>query len=77
MPPTKLGQKINELEKILMAQSPSRMVFGLAQVQRFSQASKSLGGGGVIGAGAVVTKSTEPNGLYLGVPAKRVKDLEV
>ena len=33
--------------------------------------------GGVIGAGAVVTKSTEPNGLYLGVPAKRVRDLEV
>lgn len=31
--------------------------------------------GGVIGAGAVVTKSTEPNGLYLGVPAKRIRDL--
>ena len=32
--------------------------------------------GVIIGAGAVVTKSTEPNGLYLGVPAKRVRDLE-
>ena len=31
--------------------------------------------GCVIGAGSVVTKSTEPNGLYLGVPARRVKEL--
>lgn len=31
--------------------------------------------GGVIGAGAVITKSTEPNGLYVGVPATRVRDL--
>lgn len=31
--------------------------------------------GGVIGAGAVITKSTEPDGLYLGIPAKRIKDL--
>lgn len=32
--------------------------------------------GGVIGAGTVVVKSTEPNHLYLGVPAKKVKDLD-
>lgn len=32
--------------------------------------------GCVIGAGAVVVKDTEPNGLYGGVPAKRTKDLE-
>ncbi|GEL13713.1 hypothetical protein LCO01nite_12620 [Lapidilactobacillus concavus] len=32
--------------------------------------------GCVIGAGAVVTKNTAPNGLYVGVPAKRVKDLD-
>lgn len=31
--------------------------------------------GCVIAAGAVVTKSTEPNGLYAGVPAKRIKEL--
>lgn len=31
--------------------------------------------GCVVAAGSVVTKSTEPNGLYAGVPAKRVKDL--
>jgi maltose O-acetyltransferase len=30
----------------------------------------------VIGAGAIVTKDTEPNGLYAGVPAKRIKDLD-
>lgn len=31
--------------------------------------------GCVIGAGAVVTCSTEPNGLYVGCPARRIKDL--
>jgi maltose O-acetyltransferase len=31
--------------------------------------------GCVIGAGAVVTRSTEPDGLYVGVPAVRVRDL--
>lgn len=31
--------------------------------------------GCVIAAGSVVTKSTEPNGLYAGVPAKRIKNL--
>ena len=31
--------------------------------------------GCVIGAGAVVTKSTQPDGLYVGNPSKRIKDL--
>ena len=31
--------------------------------------------GCVIAAGSIVTKSTEPNGLYAGVPAKRIKEL--
>jgi acetyltransferase-like isoleucine patch superfamily enzyme len=31
--------------------------------------------GCVIGAGSVVTHSTEPNGLYAGSPAKRIRDL--
>lgn len=31
--------------------------------------------GCVIAAGSVVTKDCEPNGLYGGVPAKRIKDL--
>ena len=35
----------------------------------------SIADGCVIGAGAVVTNSTEPNGLYVGVPARRIKDL--
>lgn len=30
--------------------------------------------GCVIGAGSVVTKSTEPEGVYVGIPSKRVKD---
>ena len=33
--------------------------------------------GCVIGARAVVTSSTEPDGLYLGTPARRVRDLPV
>lgn len=33
--------------------------------------------GCVIGAGSVVTRSTEPDGLYVGAPAQRVKDLPV
>lgn len=33
--------------------------------------------GCVIGAGALVTKSTEPNGLYVGSPAKRIKNLPI
>ena len=35
----------------------------------------TIGEGCVIGAGAVVTHDCEPNGLYLGVPARRVRDL--
>jgi maltose O-acetyltransferase len=31
--------------------------------------------GCVIAAGSVVTKDTEENGLYAGVPARRIKDL--
>lgn len=31
--------------------------------------------GCVIGAGSLVTKDCEPNGLYVGVPAKRIKEL--
>ncbi len=31
--------------------------------------------GSVIGAGAVVTTSTEENSLYVGVPARKVKEL--
>jgi len=33
--------------------------------------------GCVIGANALITRSTEPNGLYLGSPARRVRDLQV
>ena len=36
----------------------------------------SVGEGCVVGAGSVVTKSTEPNGLYVGNPARRIKDLD-
>jgi maltose O-acetyltransferase len=31
--------------------------------------------GCVIGAGSVVAKSTAPNGLYVGVPARRIREL--
>lgn len=31
--------------------------------------------GCIIGAGAVVVRDTEPNGMYVGSPAKRIKDL--
>ena len=36
---------------------------------------QNLPGGG-IGAGSVVTKLTEPNALYYGVPARKVRELE-
>ena len=35
----------------------------------------TIGEGCVIGAGAVVTKDCAPRGMYLGVPAARVRDL--
>lgn len=35
----------------------------------------AIGDGCVIGAGALVTQNCEPNGVYLGVPARRVKEL--
>jgi acetyltransferase-like isoleucine patch superfamily enzyme len=34
----------------------------------------SVADGCVIGAGAVVTKDTQPMGVYMGVPARRVRD---
>jgi sugar O-acyltransferase (sialic acid O-acetyltransferase NeuD family) len=30
----------------------------------------------IIGSGAVVTKNTEQNGVYIGIPAKRIKDVK-
>ncbi len=35
----------------------------------------SVADGCVIAPGAIVTASTEPNGLYGGVPARRIRDL--
>ena len=32
--------------------------------------------GGVIGAGSVVTKSSDPNAMYYGVPARKVRELD-
>ncbi|WP_058235191.1 acyltransferase [Devriesea agamarum] len=37
----------------------------------------TIGRGCVIGAGAVVTRDCEPDGLYVGVPARRIRDLDV
>ncbi|MBK5484123.1 acyltransferase [Peribacillus sp. TH16] len=37
----------------------------------------TIGEGCIIAAGAVVTKDTEPNGMYGGNPAKRIKDLSI
>ena len=34
-----------------------------------------VGKGCVIGAGSVVTKDCQPNGLYVGIPAKRIRTL--
>lgn len=36
----------------------------------------TIGEGCIIGTGALVIKDCEPNGLYIGFPAKRVKDLK-
>lgn len=38
--------------------------------------SVTIGDGCIIGTGAIVTKNCEPNGLYVGIPAKRIKELE-
>lgn len=38
-------------------------------------ANVTIAEGCVIAAGAVVTESTLPDGLYVGVPAKRIKGL--
>ena len=35
-----------------------------------------IASGCIIGAGAVVVRNTRSNGLYIGVPAKRIKDLD-
>lgn len=35
----------------------------------------TIGAGCIVAAGAVVTSSLDPNGLYAGVPARRVRDL--
>lgn len=37
----------------------------------------TVGTGCIIAAGSIVTKDCEPNGLYAGNPAKRIKDLTV
>ena len=37
----------------------------------------SIAEGCIVAAGAVIVKSTRPNGLYAGVPARRIRDLEV
>jgi maltose O-acetyltransferase len=36
----------------------------------------TIGDGCVIAAGAVVTRDCEPDGMYAGIPARRVKDLD-
>ncbi len=36
----------------------------------------TIGEGCIVAAGAVVTKDLDPNGLYGGVPARRLRDLE-
>lgn len=35
----------------------------------------TVGKGCIIGAGSVLTKSTEDNSLYVGVPARKVKNI--
>ena len=36
----------------------------------------TIGPGCIVGAGAVVTQDCEPNGVYVGIPARRVRDLD-
>ncbi|WP_367316728.1 DapH/DapD/GlmU-related protein [Agreia sp. PsM10] len=33
--------------------------------------------GCIVGAGAVVSRDTRPDGLYAGIPARRIKDLQL
>lgn len=35
----------------------------------------TVGSGCIVGAGAIVNKDCEPNGVYAGVPARRIRDL--
>jgi maltose O-acetyltransferase len=35
----------------------------------------TVASGCIVGAGAVVTRDTKPNGVYVGVPARRLRDL--
>lgn len=35
----------------------------------------TIGHGCIVGAGSLVTKDCMPNGLYVGSPAKRIRDL--
>ena len=37
-------------------------------------ANTTIAKGCIIGANAVVTRDTEPNGLYVGLPARRLRD---
>lgn len=52
------------IEKGVWIGANSTIIFGV-----------TIAHGCVIGAGALVNKNTEPNGLYVGVPAKRIRDL--
>lgn len=36
----------------------------------------NVGAGCIIASSAVVTKDCEPNGLYAGVPARRIRDVD-
>ena len=36
----------------------------------------TIGEGCIVAAGAVVTKDCESHGLYAGVPARRIRDLD-
>ncbi|WP_010632881.1 acyltransferase [Sporolactobacillus vineae] len=37
----------------------------------------TIGNGCVIGAGSLVNKNCKPNGIYVGVPARRIKELPI
>ncbi len=38
---------------------------------------KRIGEGSIIGSGAVVTKDTEPYGIYVGNPARKIAERKV